>query len=143
MKNFKNTIKTVEIRNNMYTNGNQLVITIDCPISEVEPEVLPVYEDERGVLHLGNNDGLVNFGFLTHKEEDRPDHGGMWTSNSEAVYDMTGLASYEVTLVDSKGYRWGVAITQELVKEIMPDGYALVYGSKYINMPNHYYIKTL
>ena len=62
--------------------------------------------------------GLCSYGYMQNKKENRPGHGGLWSSSAGSVYKHTGYSFIDV-VASNRSF----ALPIEQAKSLLPDGY--------------------
>lgn len=81
-------------------------------------------KDGQGRIHLDTYDnGFVTYGYEAFDEDNKPGHGGLWSSNPNAVHNVTGQWFHNVTI----GYGSWFNLPVDEIKKIIPDEYVMIY----------------
>lgn len=111
---------------NAWTNGRyNLVVTIDEEYKNIPTEILE--QTDTHTFVYGERDGFVSYGAIDKT-------GYRWSSRASVFNGEYGKKCMEVTLVDSKGHRYGAnMLVKEVLKYIPDDFYIIEQTETYEN----------
>ena len=84
-------------------------------------------DNGKGTMHvIKYSTGFVRYGYEAHEEREKPGHKGWWSSNSEAVHEVTG--EWFINVVIKKFNAAWLSLGVEDAKSLVSEGYELIHA---------------